>query len=398
MRLPTYEDLSVEQDSILFSASYDGRTLITGPPGTGKTVIAIYRAITALAQERKVTVVMYNNVLKSYTRDNLEEYVLSKDISTWHSWFSSWYRKAFHAMPPRMPGSRWDYNWTEIIQKVASTTGSERLKKISWGHLVIDEGQDFPDGFYRMANLVVHMTGDRNVFGKFASGITVAADDNQRLNETQNSTVAEIKTALTIDDDHHYRLTKNYRNTRPIAEVAKYFYTGLASGIPELPDVEGDLPSMIESDRLYETVDFIKRYARTNDHHTIGIFTPTKRLQGSIYNRLKADGSFTVQKYASGENGPSGNAENLNLEAPGIITILCMQSCKGLEFDSVVIPEIQKYDSSPASDQQNMMNFYVMSSRARERLFYIFSDCDEDPKILKLFPSEKTELLAYQTI
>lgn len=397
MRLPTYEDLSTEQDSVLFGAPYDGRVLITGAPGTGKTVIAIYRAITALKQERKVQVVMYNKVLKSYTRGNLED-LPSDHIKTWHSWIFSWYKRVFRCKPPTLQGERYIYDWDKIFGEIASLKSDEQLRKLAWGHLIVDEGQDFPAGFYNVANLVIHLTGDRKVFGKMASGITVSADDNQRMDEHSNSTIKDIKKRLNISDGEHFKLTENYRNTRPIAELAGTFYTGLQTGVPDLPEVDGEMPRVIFSDRLYESVEFIKRYVRNNEHQTVGVFAPSRRVQDQLGNRLKADECLTVQKYSSGAAGPAGNADNLNLDDPGKVTVLCMQSCKGLEFDAVFIPELQKYNPDASSDQQNKMNFYVLSSRAREKLFFMASDCDEKPELMRLFPDEQSQLITYENV
>ena len=44
VRLPSYEDLSKEQDDGQPTAIRDGDYVVAGPPGTGKTVIALYRA------------------------------------------------------------------------------------------------------------------------------------------------------------------------------------------------------------------------------------------------------------------------------------------------------------------------------------------------------------------
>jgi len=70
VRLPDYSDLSEEQDSIYLDAPMDGTVFVTGPPGTGKTVIAFYRAdVLAEKDPDSVTVAMYNRVLNQYTKN-----------------------------------------------------------------------------------------------------------------------------------------------------------------------------------------------------------------------------------------------------------------------------------------------------------------------------------------
>jgi transcriptional regulator with AAA-type ATPase domain len=67
MRTPSYEELSKEQDAICVLAPLDEATLVTGPPGTGKTVVAFYRAETAARKGQSPRLVMYNNVLYRYS-------------------------------------------------------------------------------------------------------------------------------------------------------------------------------------------------------------------------------------------------------------------------------------------------------------------------------------------
>ncbi|MFA0025893.1 DNA/RNA helicase, partial [Vibrio sp. 10N.261.49.A5] len=76
-------------------------------------------------------------------------------------------------------------------------------------------------------------------------GITILADENQRLQEGHNSSLEDIRHNLKIKADREFRLTKNFRNTKPIAELAKHFYTGLSTGVPESPDKSGGLPKFI---------------------------------------------------------------------------------------------------------------------------------------------------------
>jgi transcriptional regulator with AAA-type ATPase domain len=40
MRTPSYEELSKEQDAVCVLAPLDKATMVFGPPGTGKTVVA----------------------------------------------------------------------------------------------------------------------------------------------------------------------------------------------------------------------------------------------------------------------------------------------------------------------------------------------------------------------
>ena len=66
MRMPTEADMSQEQTEIYIDAPLDGKVMVTGPPGTGKTVIAFLRARTVAKKNKRITVAMYQNVLKRW--------------------------------------------------------------------------------------------------------------------------------------------------------------------------------------------------------------------------------------------------------------------------------------------------------------------------------------------
>ena len=69
MRMPNARDMSDEQQDIFEDAPLDGRVLVTGPPGTGKTVIAFLRAMLLAKENKKVDVIMYNRVLKRFAQN-----------------------------------------------------------------------------------------------------------------------------------------------------------------------------------------------------------------------------------------------------------------------------------------------------------------------------------------
>ena len=95
MRMPTEADMSQEQTEIYIDAPLDGKVMVTGPPGTGKTVIAFLRARTVAKKNKRITVAMYQNVLKQYATSAAEN---KFDVSTMHKWWKSWWNN--FALPP----------------------------------------------------------------------------------------------------------------------------------------------------------------------------------------------------------------------------------------------------------------------------------------------------------
>lgn len=398
MRTPSYEDLSKEQDAICVLAPLDGVTLVSGPPGTGKTVVAFYRAETAAKKGQKPRLVMFNNVLYRYSSNASTNKRVREGLNTWHSWIAEWWNSVFHQWLPQV--QRFHYDWEEVIPQVLGLAGNATSREkalANWGHLIIDEGQDFAAGFYKMARIVlVHAA----TAGAKAVALTVLADENQRLNADINSSLTEIEECLALPAERHYRLTRNYRNTHEIARAAAHFYCGLRSGIPDLPDGRhGNKPRIMRLDDLDASVDAIKRFVINQSDLEIGVFLPKKALQVKYFNklshRLKDVKGVKVQRYTSGDT-LHGDAATLEFDRPGMVTVLCDNSCKGLEFDAVFIPELQARRWDPASVDHMRMQFYVLSSRARQHLTYQYSAAKgETVPILEHFPDRRSELLEW---
>lgn len=364
MKMPTYEELSREQDALYLTAPLDGAVLVTGPPGTGKTVMAFYRAQMVLKQKRPVCVVMYNSVLKRYTKGALPDPDVAASVKTWHSWFYSWWRQILKCNVPEE--ERWSPDWSRVMERLITQPAT-----CVWDHVVLDEGQDFPAKFYNAANVIVKICGN----GKNA--ITIFADENQRICKKRNSTISEIRQALYIDGSREFKLTRNYRNTVQIAMLAEKFYVGLQSGVPAPPSRKGQKPTLVRHDAIKNAMKSIIRFARNNADLSIGVFVRNKHVQKQVANMLYHengdDGNILIQRYTSGERGDWGDADSLNFKDNGSITVLNIQSCKGLEFDAVFIPEIQDYSFAPADIDHFKMQMYVMATRAREYLCLMYT-------------------------
>lgn len=359
LNLPDFNELSAEQDDVL-DLPLDSSVIVTGPPGTGKTVIAIWRANMLHKAKRPTLLLMYGKLLSTYTGSAVKKLNVDSLVSTYHSWFPRYYKSIYRENPPEL--TRWKYDWAACAEKMMNSPVPEQLQR----HIIVDEGQDMPREFYLMLRMV-------------SSSMTILADENQRITEDQ-STLAEIKAASGVNDMR--TLTRNFRNTLPIAEFAAQFYVGLPSGIPELPPPTraGERPSLQCHTDIAQTVKQIISYENTYRDHTIGVLVPTKSLLKSLYSRLNGKSRAAIQAYV-GEMR-NGGMHPLDFSKPGI-KLVTWASAKGLEFDTVFLPELQKVRGEPSSDELRM-KMYVLSSRAKQRLFLSYSGEGEPPFVSAL--------------
>ncbi len=366
MKLPAFEDLSKEQD-LIYNLDLDGNYLVSGPPGTGKSVMALYRAQVLTIDDREPAVLMYSKVLCQYNEQAADEIDVGMYVRTFHSWFWRWWRSHYGNLPPTLPGKSFDVNWPEVTQVFLNKPSALG----SLADLIVDEGQDLSLDFFRITRFI----------GK---NVTVFADENQQLHD-HNTTLNEIEKS--IGASQHLVLRRNYRNTAEIAAVAAKYYAGAPTGIPDPPERHGDMPTVRRHKDLNSFVDFVEKYAKGRTNLTIGIACPTAKVRDQLYNRLFARKlPMLVQMHPPKERGATKKTRSSKAEKgldfdSAAITLLHYQSLKGLEFDTLFVPELQKVTMDPTS-ASTRMTFYVVMSRARDELHLSWSESGRKPQIL----------------
>ncbi len=365
LRLPTYEDLSKEQQHI-FDLTLDESHLVTGPPGSGKTVMAIYRAEMLHRTRKEPTLLlMYGRLLSRYSAAAVKSLRIESIVRNYHSWFRDWFKDTYDRLPPR--DGRYGFYWQECFRLIMQSPPPPKLRP----HLIVDEGQDMPKEFYAVLRMI-------------ARTMTVFADENQQLTDDR-STVSEIRAATGITCTAH--LTRNFRNTRAIAAVAAAFYTGAGAGPVELRDdaLDGDPPVLDCDKTLYATVTRLVNFEKANSRQQIGVLVPYTKQLTALYNRLQGKTRNPVQIYLSTDMGPR---KPIDFTKPGI-KLVSYVSAKGLEFDTAFLPELQANRADPHS-LSFRMSMYVMTSRARSGLYFVYSG-EGEPAVVSTLPLDLIE-------
>jgi len=382
--LPGIHDLNKDQDEAL-ALPVEGQHLIVGGPGTGKSVVALLRARRLAQNDKTYRTLVYNHLLDHSNR-HLFGSEQTFSAQTWDSWFRNIYRRFFGSVPtlePDYPEGYRPIDWDAVERQAQSLDNPENQ---SDEFLVIDEGQDMPPAFYRT---LTHLG-----FESFY----VAADQNQQIHPDKCSSRQDIENSLALEPGETLELRTNYRNTRPVALLAQHFYPAdPASPRPNLPDLipAATTPElwtygMANTATLAAIADNVLQLSDRNPRKLIGIITPDNKVRAKFKEALSRANPKLDNDKPPIQTFVSGQRELPNFGQGGIM-IINAQSCKGLEFDTVILADIDQHQ--PKYDPYALKaRFYVMVARAREQVMLLRTGpiC---PVVDGLLPADPTILV-----
>ena len=371
--LPGIQDLSKEQEAVR-ALPGEGQHLIVGGPGTGKSVVALIRARRHQRKGEDYLFLVFNHLLNRASGQLFGEDIES---ATWDAWFRNRFQELTRNPVPTLEVNDGGYrpiDWTSVDSII---TAMPQSATPGYPFLVIDEGQDMPREFY---NALVGLGFDR---------FFVVADQNQQITEA-NSSRKDIQDCLDIEANAVIELKQNYRNQYQVARLARAFYCGdPASPPPELPaSSPGAVPVLyVYGDEKRDAVARgILRLADRDPRQLIGVITPKNSVRESYLEALQSAEVRLDNPEIPIETYQSGNRPEVAFDEGGILVINA-QACKGLEFDTVVLADIDEHWIPRADPDAARRLFYVMVARARERVF-MFMKRDGRRDVKRILPTD----------
>lgn len=379
-RLPSVDELTRPQEAIL-DLPLDGQHLVIGGPGTGKSVVALLRAGRLARLGKKHHYLAYNRILIHYCKRLAGSAAVN--AHPWITWFKGLWRGITGKAAPTL-GQGWDLDWKQIEAALPTLPPRDYSRE----YIVIDEGQDMPESFFR----VLVMLGFENFF--------VVADFNQVLYPARAVNRQQLTAALALAADQVHELTYNHRNSTPVAGLAAHFCRLIADPMSPAPDAPANrpaaLPILFSVDPRVPTCDFASLCRRVvlmadrQPRWLIGVLCFSESSRNAWASELTSATAALNSRLSYGIPTVGVFDGDGNFEIGGI-AVLTVQSCKGLEFDAVVIGDIHEYWDKLA----NWQLLYVAISRAIERVILTF-DCTRpfpleqrfpvDPQLLRRLP------------
>ena len=379
--LPGIQDLTKEQEAAR-ALPREGQHLIVGGPGTGKSVLALIRARRHHRERDDYRFLVFNHLLHRASGQLFGAGLVGK---TWFRWFLDTFEEIAGQSVPRLePNDKgWrEIDWTGVDAIVqALPRGGERQRPF----LVIDEGQDMPPQFYRA---LVSLGFDR---------FFVVADQNQQITDA-NSSRQELQDCLAIDTHDVIELRQNHRNHFQVARLARAFYSGdPASPPPELPaQAPGAVPILYryEQDRLDEVARGILRLADRDPRQLIGVIAPNNRVRERYVDALRSVEVRLDNPRPPVETYHREDRAEVAFDEGGLLVINA-QACKGLEFDTVVLADVDEHYFRRGDPDVARRLFYVMVARAREQVF-LFMKRDGREDVEEILPADGNVLRRQQ--
>ncbi len=209
-------------------------------------------------------------------------------------------------------------------------------------HLVVDEMQDYTPIQYAVLNLL------------FKCQKTILGDFGQFINPNHLHTLEDLKNLY--GNVEYVELTKSYRSTYEIISFAKK-----VGGAETLEAIErhGEPPTIIgcrdQEDELTHIKDRIDAFSESA-YSSLGIIAKTNEDAKNLYDLLLVDHEIHLI-----------SKDSIRFESG--ISVTSIQMSKGLEFDEVIIPNV---DGEHYSTEYDRRLLYIACTRAMHRLTLLY--------------------------
>lgn len=320
--LPLITDLTPDQQRAVDETN---PLALSGGPGTGKSVVSLWRHI------RNHATGVRNSLLLTYTK-TLEHY-LKASASTQSP-------NAGESI------SRFDKNSAEFV---------------GYQEIIIDEGQDINKSRFEL-------------FFNYSSHISYGADERQSVYISQE----ELSELLSwFNTDHRFQsnipitLNRNFRNSKEILLFTRSVFPNYmipqntinGAAITNLKPILKLSIGRNVDEQVNTIIDVVNDFQ--SDTHNIAILVPTVNMVNNYYKQIrnKLDNNIAVTKYQN---------ELDNFEGLSGVHITTFKSSKGTEFDTVIIPEFDKFSWFLQHGHTVKENdYYVAFTRTKTNLFLL---------------------------
>ena len=322
--LPAITQLTIPQQAALNETR---PIALSGGPGTGKSVVSLWRHINNYNRQhpKNSYLITFTSTLEHFLIGccNTQNQIASQNINR-------------------------------------SLKSQYKLRSHHFDEVIIDEAQDLQINYYQ----------------GIISPVSYGADESQIVYFPGSK---KIELRKLFPNNVEYVLDKNFRNTKRILEFARQAFPNavISQRTIDTTKAEGELPVLLISkgnkyDKTNNKQDYaicqiIKQFHNSpNQYNNIAILLPWKSdipVFESVLNNNGIDYSVYYEDEKRFPNRFEGNLKDVH--------ITTFKSAKGLEFDTVIIPNFHKYNEIHGQFNTDWEDFYVACTRTRSNLYLI---------------------------
>jgi superfamily I DNA/RNA helicase len=325
---PSYSELTTDQKS---AVDEPDSLALSGGPGTGKSVVCLWRHIRNYETgSRESLLLTYTKTLENFLRGS----ALKKNRDA-----------------------------AKNINRTLLWSSRSNLHK-QYDEIIIDEGQDIELHHYKTIK-------------KFSkNNISYGADRAQSLYLNEDDLEELMDWLEDTFENEDYTLSKNFRNSKEILDFIRSVFPDIL--IPQ-ETLNGAITTGLkpimkitdwdDSKELESIMSIINDYRK--DTHNIGILVASQKDVDKYYSLIRdeLDDNVECSKF---------QAEMGDFESLSGIHITTFKSSKGTEFDTVIIPNFDRFDYMISKNYAKEQDYYVALTRAKINLFLISK---KNPKI-----------------
>ena len=347
-----------DEQYIIMQGFHSKRMLVSGPAGTGKTMLAMDQCRKLKAEGYNVLYLCYNKLIANYVRKNFELEKQYIDVSTLHSFL----------MKKTGETEIEDANFfTDILpNKFINGIDEYMPDNEKYDVLVVDEGQD-------LMNTVYVLCLEGMVKGGLSKGRwTIYYDKNQNIFGKYEE-LQDIYDELEDYGASCYELSVNCRNTKQIA-TGNWYATNITQA--SIMKADGEVVGYHKYDsKAAEKTDVLKLIRRLISEgisrNDIVILSPY---------RMDNENSCLYNASIPSDIGEIRLNEFNKLDSEEFIRFYTVKAFKGLEARVIVYIDIEGFEE----DDERLLN-YVAMSRARTLLEVFYkADLEEERQRMML--------------
>ncbi len=340
-------ELTETQAQVFEGLYVQDRVLVEGVAGSGKTFLALHRALAFSREGKRTLFVCYNKELAAWLRAHVEEDPTTAEfrsllsIKHFHSLAADLAKDAGIEFRPQAGGAPTDSFWNDEVPDLMEQAILNLGYAAQYDAIVVDEAQDFCLGWwYALTN---------SILSKPNGPLYAFLDPNQSLR-------GEVQWP-DVTFGARFKLTINCRNTQRIAAASASILSLTPNTFKRAP-VGGALRVLrAGSDRqqkglvLQELRTLLRREGVTPQQ--IAVIGPAAKDKGSLADVSEIDGVPLV-------------TSTLTWRAGGGVLVTTARSFKGLEAEVVIL-----YDLGGFGPLFRREDLYVSCTRAKVLLVAI---------------------------